>query len=263
MAAKGIFYGAGQFGLITNDGNANIQLLVTEPLEFSIDGEGSEVVAKAQRAGRTVITGASLNEQNFTATVKIESVSWTALQIAYGLAAGQSANFLDPVSKRAKINTAGEIVDVDIFATVGPPAYLVPVRASSQADDFNYAEVAPATVNTALTPKQFKIDRTNTKLVFNPSEAGKTVNYQLVKPLTVAETIGKEAAVRKFDNMSFSAIGYGNGGTEHSKIIVPEMSRISVPTLSMSGSQTALEIKYRLVQTDESEGLPFILRKLH
>jgi hypothetical protein len=261
--AKGIFYGAGQFGFVTNDGNPDVQLLVTEPLEFSVDGESSEVVAKGQRGGRTVITGASLNEQNFKAKVKIESVSWWALQIGFGLSAADSIDFKDPQIKRAKINAAGEIVDTDIVAVVGPPAYLTPVQAANQAHDFSYKEMPPATVNTALTPKQFKIDRAATKLVFNPSEAGEVVSYRVVKLLSLAETIGKEAAVRKLDNISFSAIGYGNGGTEHSKIIVPEMSRISVPSLSMSGSQTALEIEYRLVQTDQSEGLPFILRKLH
>jgi hypothetical protein len=261
--AKGIFYGAGQFGFVTNDGNPDVQLLVTEPLEFSIEGESGEVVAKAQRGGKTIISGAALNEESYKAKVKIESVSWRTLQISFGLASAQSTNFRDPQVRRAKINASGEIVDTDILSLIGPPAFATPVYAANQADDFSYSEAAPATVNTALTPKQFKIDRAANKLIFNPSEAGKTVNYHLIKILSIAETIGKEDAVRKLDNIAFSAIGYGNGGTEHSKVIVPEMSRISVPSISMSGSQTALELEYRLIQTEESASLPFIMRKLH
>jgi hypothetical protein len=261
--AKGIFFGAGQFGFITNDGNPDVQMLFTEPLEFAIEGESNEVVAKAQRGGITTITGAALNEQTYKAKVKIEAVSWRTLQIAFGMSAATSVNFKDPTVKQARISAAGEIVDTDVLATVGPPAYLVPVQAASPADDFSYTEAAPATAASALTSKQFKIDRTANKLIFNPTEAGKVVAYQVIKIIALAETIGKEAIFRKLSNVAFSAIGYGNGGTEHSKVIIPEMSLVSVPSLSMSGSQTSLDLEYRLIQTEQSEGLPFIMRKLH
>lgn len=261
--AKGIFYGAGQFGFITNDSSADVQMLFTEPLEFSIEGESNEVVAKGQRGGITTITGAALNEQNFKAKVKIEAVSWRTLQIAFGISAATSIDFRDPTVKQARISAAGEILDADVLATVGPPAFIAPVQAASPNDDFSYAEAAPAILNTALTSKQFKIDRTANKLIFNPAEAGKVVAYQVLKIIPLAETIGKEPIFRKLTNLSFSAIGYGNGGTEHSKIIVPEMSLVSVPSLSMSGSQTSLDLEYRLIQTEQSAGLPFIMRKLH
>jgi hypothetical protein len=260
---KGIFFGAGQFGFITNDGNPDVQMLFTEPLEFAIEGESNEVVAKAQRGGITTITGAALNEQNYKAKVKIEAVSWRTLQIAFGMSAATSVDFKDPTTKQARISAAGEITDTDILALAGPPAFLAPVYAASPSEDFSYAEASPTTVNTALTPKQFKVDRTANKIIFNPSEAGKIVAYQTTKIIPLAETIGQEAVFRKLDNISFSAIGYGNGGSDHSKIIVPEMSRISVPTLSMSGSQTSLELEYRLIQTEKSVGLPFIMVKKH
>jgi hypothetical protein len=260
--AKGIFYGAGQFGFVTNDGNPAQQLLVTEPLEFMVEGESNEVVAKGQRDGKTVITGSALAEENYKAKVKIEAISWRTLQIAYGLSAATSSGFSDPVVKRAKITSAGEITDPAILAIVSP-AYLVPVQVSNPDKDFSYEEMPPATLQAALTDKQFTINRTTNKLTFATSQADEVVVYRLVSLLSIAETIGKESAVRRLNNVSFSAIGYGNGGTEHSKIIVPEMSRVSVPTLSMSGSQTSFDLEYRLIQTDQSDGLPFIMRKLH
>jgi hypothetical protein len=257
--SQGLFYGSGFLCIETK--GAIKKGFFPAAIDFSLDGASEEVTAKGFVGGREVITGAALKGENYTMKLGFEALTWLTLQLVFGRLAATSLNIQSAQVRTKRIDSAGEINDPDILAVV-TPAFLAQVIATNNASDTILAEAAPATAASALTPGQFKIDRTANKLIFNPSQAGRLINYRVITQVPSIETLGLELGTEQLDLVSFSGLAYGSGGTKYGKLVVPEMARIKVPSLSFAGSATKAEVEYRVNQTDASE-LPWYIEKLH
>lgn len=256
MALQGILYGLGLPGFYSL--GASPKFWDVEPLEFAIEVASTDITAKKQVAGVTTTSGSANVENIYTAKLKVEALSWSALQFCLATAAKASTNIVLPDVKTAVISSAGEIVDTDIKVVVSPAFTSVgKVQVIDPAAETTYAAITSG----SPTSGQFKVDAAANKLIFNADQAGKTVKYRQLTQYDTITGIGFDATAEQFKSISFSGLCYGNEGA-HSKIIIPSMTLTKKAGLSLSGSQSSLELEYRLNQTADT-ALPFQLVKLH
>lgn len=256
MALQGILYGLGLPGFQTL--GAGAKFYDVEPLEFAIDVASTDITAKKQVAGVTTTSGSANVENIYTAKIKVEALSWTALQFFFTTEAKTSTDIILPDVKTAVIDGAGEITDTDIKVVVSPAFTSVgKVQVVNPAAETRYTAITSG----SPTSSQFKVDAATNKLIFNVSEAGKTVKYRQLTQYETIEGIGFDQTAVKFKSISFSGICYGNEGA-HSKILIPSMTLTKKAGISLSGQQSSLELEYRLNQTADTD-LPFQLVKLH
>jgi len=256
VALQGILYGLGLPGFYSL-GSAP-KFWDVEPLEFAIEVASTDITAKKQVAGVTTTSGSANVENIYTAKLKVEALSWSAIQFCLATAEAESTDIILPDVKTAIIDSAGEIVDPDIKVVVSP--------AFTSVGKVQVLDPAAETAYTAITSgsptsSQFLVDAANTKLVFNTNQAGKTVKYRQLTQYDTITGIGFDQTAAKFKSISFSGLCYGNEGA-HSKILIPSMTLTKKAGLSLSGSQSSLELEYRLNQTADTD-LPFQLVKLH
>jgi hypothetical protein len=255
MALQGILYGLGFPGFQALGLN---EFFDVEPLNFAINVDSTDITAKKQVGGVVTTSGSANVENIFTATVTIEAISWTALQFAFGVKAAVSTNLVLPDVKSAIIDSAGEIDDTDIKTVVSPAFTSVgKVWVVNPETETAYTPITSG----SPTSSQFRVDAAANKLLFNTSEAGKTVKYRQLTQYDTITGIGFDVTAAKFKSISFSGIAYGGDGS-HSKIIIPSMTLIQQSGISLSGEQTSLELEYRLNLT-AGRDLPFQLQKLH
>jgi hypothetical protein len=258
MAKLGLLYGSGYVGMgIINASGVVTRTIFPQLLEFSIDGEAGEVTASGMRKGVEVITGSALNKEAYKAKVGIEDVGWTELQLALGRGSEASTNIVITDVREAKIGAGGVVNDADIL-TVTSPAFSAAVTVSIVSLDKPLTEIVTGTP----TATEVKVDRTAHTLTVDASYIGKTLTYSITIQVPTADTIGLEANPDRLDSISFTGITYGNGGKPHSRITIPEMAKISAPSLSLGSSATKLEIEYRLINQPGAD-LPFYLQKLY
>jgi hypothetical protein len=255
MGLQGILYGLGLPGF-QSLGTLN-EFWDVEPVEFAINVASQDITAKKQVKGVSTVSGSANTENIYTANIKIEAISWTALQFAMGIQSAISTNLILPDVKVAKISALGEIADTDIKVVVTPAFTSV-----------GKVWVVDPNAETAFTPittgspaaGQFRVDAANNKLIFNTADAGKVVKYRQLTQKDTITGIGFEQTAARFKSINFSGLVYGNDG-EHSRIHIPNMTLIKKSGLSLSGQASSLELEYRL---NEQPGydLPFQLEYL-
>lgn len=257
MARQGIIVGVGQVGF-TNKAGVR-EFWRTRPMKIELAPENTDVQAKAFEDGKIITTGVALLESNWTAKLMVQDVGFRELVFGLGMKAALSQNIEVEGTKSAVIDGAGEVVDAELVVGV-PPAFtsVGKVFVTAPSDEVAYQAITAG----APTATQFKVEAG--KLVFNASQAGKRVAYQITSQIAgPIGTIGFEQTVSRLGAIAFNGILKGNAGTDHSRLIIPEMVAIKEPTITVGDTPTEMELEYRLIQTEESVGIPFKLVKLH
>jgi hypothetical protein len=232
MAQSQIMYGLGQPDFTTLLG----RFIYVEPLKFELTGEGGEIISEKFVSGRKVVAGSLLDGEKYKLKIGIQAASFTALAWAHGEVTKTTSTVTLPEVREARVPLVApfEIVDLDLATSAGAWAF--------QTDPIDTALILSVGAPAA---GAFQIDVTNTKLVFNAAQAGAAIAYRVFKTYTNIRSIGKEtlAAADILTQFRFGGVGYTDG--RRVRIDIPKMSRVSVPSLSLS-DVTTLECEFRL-----------------
>ena len=232
MAQSQIMYGLGKPDFTTIDG----KFIYVEPLTFELTGEGGEIISEKFVAGKKVVAGSLLAGEKYKLKIGIQAASFTALAWASGEVTKTTASIDLPEVREARVPLVSpfEIVDTDLGTSAGAWAF--------QVDPIDMPLVPSVGVPAA---GAFQVVTVGTKLVFNAAQAGAAIAYRVFKTYTNLRSIGKEAlgVTDLLNNYRFGGIGFTDG--RRVRIDIPKMSRISVPSLSLS-NVTTLEVEFRL-----------------
>lgn len=236
-----MLYGAGSLFVRTSDlsptslrGENLVHPLCIAGFELTFDDSLAE--AKCLVDGRKQISAAAITETIASMKLTFEFVDWTILQLAFDELAQSTSTIVLPVLKTATVNSSNEVVDTELTSATGVYVY----RKTPQPG--KYYEIITTGTPTA---DQAKVDTAATKLVFASSEAGAVVQYTVNKTYTTIESIGKESTYDKFGKLSFSGIISGTEFSTGMQIVVPQLSRVSTPALTITGELARLEIDFR------------------
>ena len=232
MAQAQIMYGLGQPDFTTLAG----RFIYVEPLKFDLTGEGGEIISEKFVAGKKVIAGSLLAGEKYKLKVGIQAASFTALAWAHGEVTKTTSNITLPEVREARVPLVApfEVVDADLATSAGAWVF--------QVDPIDTALIISVAAPAA---GAFQVDVPGTKLVFNAAQAGASIVYRVFKTYANVRSIGKEtlAAADLLSQFRFGGVGYTDG--RRVRIDIPKMSRISVPSLSLS-DVTTLEVEFRL-----------------
>lgn len=236
-----MLYGAGSLFIQTGDlgpsslrGENLIHPLCIAGFELTFNDSLAE--AKCLVDGRKQISAAAITESIASMKLTFEFVDWTILQLAFDEIAQSTSSIVLPVLKTATVSSANEIVDTALTSATGVYVY----KKTPQPGKY-YKVITTGTP----TADQVKVDTTGTKLVFASSEAGAVVQYSVRKTYTTIESIGKESTYDKFGKLAFSGIISGTEFAAGMQIVVPQLSRVSTPALTITGELAKLEIDFR------------------
>jgi hypothetical protein len=232
MTASGqILSGMGRFDFSTKSTG---KLIPVEPMEFTLEGAAETQKARKFKDGTLVTSGTVISSTEYTMTVGIEAASWLALQFAYGELAGVTASASLPELRYGTVPaTPFEVVDADIASGN--------VQVTLLGD-----EPEPLAVITTGTVAdgQVRVDTAANKLIFHSSDAGKSFAYRLFKTYTNLQSIGVETVYEVLSSFSFSGLLYTGEGLV--KLVIPEISKIGVPTLNPA-EVTKLDVEFELL----------------
>ena len=232
--------GFGRF-VFKNLNTVTPQSRFTEPVSIQINNNSTEIVSYKMVNGKKVVAGAKQLQDENTAVIQIEAASWEAMEIAFGLESAESAS-LDLWEMRTKtIPTSGaaEITDADIATALGVQAVVV--------ESGSWGNSGALTLIASGSPAagQYRVDATNSKILFNAAQAGATIAYPLIKNYTTLRTIGKESTAARLNNVGFEALVYSESNQNY-KLVVPKMIRTKSVSLDL-GEKSVFELEYRLV----------------
>ena len=247
-----MFYGAGKLGILSRDLDANSirgeQLLLPACIaQFELTPDTNLAEARCLEDGRRQITAAQITEEIWTLTLTFEKAGWN--EIAFGLdeIPSTSTNVGFPLVKSAMVDSAGEIVDADILTTDDIRAY--------------ESSPTPTFLNKIALPGppvegEFAVD--TGKLVFPTSKAGSIVSYNVTQNYSSIETIGKAPDFDRFGRLIFTGQIFTTEDNLPLQIQVLQLSRISTPSISITGDLSELTIEFR-AGVPAGERYPFVL----
>lgn len=237
-----MLYGAGSLFLQSKDLDATSLRgeNLFHPLSiasFELVFEDNNIEAKALIDGKRQIVAAAISESIATLTLTFEYMDWQTLGLAFDEVTGTSSGITLPQFK-SKIAVAdvdsADIVDagVTVGMVVGEDI-LVYVASKGSWGDRKYLKAAD-------------VDVVAGKLKLPIIYDGAVIQYSIPKTYTSIETIGVEANYDKYGKLMFQGVV---SGTEFGKkgmgIIVPELSRISTPQLTVNGDLAEMSVEFR------------------
>jgi hypothetical protein len=256
-----MLYGAGSLILKSRDLNLEDTLRqenLIHPLSiasFELTFEDQNIEAKALIGGKRQIVAAAISESIATLKLTFEYLDWNTIGLAYDELPSMSTNVTLPQirSKIAVSPTPGdeaEIADTDLPASIlNADDYLVYVSSRGPAYDRKYLKVistADGGTIAAVDPNTVLIDNTAKKLILDPIYNGAIIQYTIPKTYTSIETFGVESEYDSYGDLIFQGIV---AGTEFGKsgmgIVIPKLSRISSPGLTVNGDLATMEVEFR------------------
>lgn len=245
--ANEILYGAGAPVIETTQLQTN-ELLPIEPMSIEISGESDSLTSQKFAEGLLVTAGSVQSSQSFTMTIGIQAIDWVTMQFAYGLKSAVTATVDLPVMRYATIPSTSpyEIVDTDITTDQVRVAFVGGAALTA-------TESTPAT-------GEFEVDTASTKLVFATADAGKAIAYRVLKTYTNIRSIGAESAVTPLRAFEFYGTVF-NGNGDRYGLKIPNMSRLGIPTLSLTGDAAQFDLEFELI-VGAGKLLPFELYDL-
>lgn len=258
-----MLYGAGSIMLLSKElsldaaigGNIMFPGLVAS---FGLTFQDQNAEAKALVAGKRQIVAAAITESIATLQLNFEYQDWQTLQFAFDELAGTTSSVDLPALYTGTADSSG---------LVNFPTNSIPTNAVLGKDLFFYVAsrgpwgdrgfVALDTANGADEPYNTNegsfinvaesITKGATSAVKLPAiYAGAVVQMTANKTHSSIETIGVEAEYSSWGKLIFSGV---LNGTEFdgrgAQIIVPEISRIATPQITVNGSLTEMQIQFR------------------
>jgi hypothetical protein len=253
-----MLYGAGS--LFVQSKELNVDSLRGENLihplsiaSFSLAFETNNIEAKALIDGKRQIVAAAISEDIATLTLTFEYLDWQNLQFLYDEVASVSTGVTLPQlkSKTATLGTGvAEVADADILAghVVGEDI-LVYVASRGSWGDRKYLAAADVTVSAG-------------KIAIDDIYAGAVIQYSVPKTYASIETIGVESEYDQFGKLMFQGVVSGTEfGRAGMGIIIPELSRISTPEITINGDLSELTLEMR-ASVPVGQRRPYMLYKL-
>lgn len=237
-----MLYGAGS--LFVQSKELNVDSLRGENLihslaiaSFSLAFEDNNIEAKALIDGRRQIVAAAISESIATLTLTFEYMDWQTLGLAFDEIAGVSTGVTLPQLK-SKTATLGsgvaEVADAEILAghVVGEDI-LVYVASRGSWGDRKYLTRADVTVSAG-------------KIAIDDIYAGAVIQYSVPKTYDSIETIGVESEYDQFGKLVFQGVVSGTEfGRSGMGILIPELSRVSTPELTVNGDLAEMTVEFR------------------
>lgn len=250
-----MLFGAGSLLFVSkelaNNGSVHGEDLLYPPClsSFELNGEANFLEAKCLVDGKIATVAAAINEEVYTFTVTTQFTDWQALQFAYDELSQQSANVVLPSLKISTVgaDTADTIADADIVAG-NLASVKVYVNSQGSWGDRRFLKV----IDTGVPTVDEVLVAAGT-LTFNSAFNGATVQYIVDKTYSSAETIGLESSFDRMGKLEFWGLAYGTEFQVPVPIRIPDLSRISIPTLSVNGDITELTVEFR-ANVDTSRG---------
>lgn len=253
-----MLYGAGS--LFIQSKELNVDSLRGENLihplaiaSFALAFETNNIEAKALIDGKRQIVAAAISEDIATLTLTFEYSDWQTIGFAFDEIASVSTGVTLPQlkSKTATLGTGvAEVADAEILAghVVGEDI-LVYVASRGSWGDRKYLTAADVTVSAG-------------KIAIDDIYAGAVIQYSVPKTYASVETIGVESEYDQFGKLLFQGVVSGTEfGRAGMGIIIPELSRISTPELSVTSDLVEMTVEFR-ASVPVGQRKPYQLYKL-
>lgn len=239
-----MLYGAGNLLFLSKElGVSSIrgESLLYPPLlaSFELTSDSNLLEAKALIGGRKQVVAAAINEETWTMNTSTEFVDWTSLQFGLDELAQTSSDIVVPQLKSAAVGAANTIVDDDL--TTGADNDVRVYKATYGTKGrlfFKVVATAPAAAD--------EVQLGAGLLTFHSSIAvGEQIQYTTLKAYDSMETIGVENEADSWGRLEFWGLAYGTEFPGQMLIRVPSLSRISVPSISVAGDVSTLDVEFR------------------
>lgn len=254
-----MLYGVGQTVITTTDLDANSlrgeNALFPQCLaSFEMNVDTTSADAMCMKKGVMTTTASALTGETFTLSLNYQFNDWLNLQLLLGELATTEAITI-PVVKTGIVvlDTEYKIVDADVQVAVAST-----VLATNVTDG-----VQLVATDTPGTPASGDFEVVAGELHFNADMLGKTVEYTVAKAYSSIEAIGVALEADLLNNLSFiGLIASTVDGVDGYQLVVPQLVRISTPTITLSGDTAELTVEYRMV-TPPGKRKPFNLYRLN
>ena len=205
------------------------------------------------KKGILLTTASAITAETFSLNLTYQFNDWVNLQLLFGEIASTEANVSLPVAKAQEIPAGLTLTDADI---VGQAA-TVCVTDVTNGILLNVV-LAPAVPGA----NEVAVDDVAGTLVFNASQSGATVEYVVDKVYTSVDAIGVADDVDFLTNLAFTGlIASTPDGVEGYQIVMPQLERITTPTITLSGDVAEITIEYRAI-VPAGKRKPFELYRL-
>ncbi len=226
--------GVGQLAIITRSLNAtgfaqNI-MFPGQFYNFDYNIESQVKEAKAWVNGKRVTVSSAIGEETYTLALSFQYLDWSHLGFAYDEIPQNSSNVKLPIMKSVVVPTTApfEIPDIDISTAnaVSVKAYV------SQRGNWGEAGYRKQSATATPAVKEFAVDTTAKKLIFNATDSGAPVQYFVEKTFSTLPSIGYETNAYGFGSLSFVGVGRGPEFPNGVFINIPSATRKKAPSLT-------------------------------
>lgn len=241
-----MLYGAGNLCLLSRDLTATTlgqELLFPGNIaSFTLTPNVTQQKAKALIGGKRQTVASQITEEEWVLRLTFEYLDWSTLQFVFDERASKATAITWGEVRVAKVPSAApyEVTDADITAANAAKvtAYLSS-KGSYGKPKFlkNTLAVAPADAT------EVGVVGASGKLVFNAALAGAYVTYNVPVAKTV-DSIGETATAAGFGALQFSGVGYTTETAKPVGILVPNITRNSAPTLTVTGEKATFEVSF-------------------
>lgn len=226
--------------LSTNGSTRGEELLFPNCLStFEMNVDTSFLEAKCLEGGRIVTVASQISEEVYTLNTVTQFVDFNTLSYAYDEQTQQKTNIVIPQLKSATVDATGTITDSDITAA---NAGSVLVYRNSRGTWGDRKFLSSVTTPGSPTVDEFEVDGTANTITTDVANAGAVFTYQLDRTYASIDTIGLGNG-EKYGRLEFWGLAYTTEGVF--QVHIPQMSRISTPSLTVNGSVTELTIEFR------------------
>ena len=261
-----MLFGAGQLIFVTKDLAENDSIrgenLLYPPLlaTFEMTPEVNNLEARALIAGKRQIVAAAIAEETWTLNTTAEYADWQSFQFMYDELAQVSSNIRLPIVKSRVIPDTLSFVDNDVSAddiTNGDVLVYKSSRGTNGRAFMKVVTAAPA----AFDEVQVTNDGTDTTFTFFAGMATQRVQYLGYKTYSSIQTIGEEADFDEWGRLEFWGRCYGTEFPGQMLLRVMDLSRISIPTISVTGEISEIQVEFR-ASVPAGERKPYKLYEL-
>lgn len=240
-----MFYGAGSLYMVSKDLGADSLRgeNILHPLSiasFELSFEDNNIEAKALIDGKRQVVASAISESIATLKLTYEYMDWQTLGIAFADELASSSTNIVWNSLRSNnallngLGDAAEVADADIAGTeVIGEDILVYVASKGPWGDRKYLKAADVTAVAG-------------KLELDPMYEGAIIQYSVSENYSAIETIGLEKNYDSIGALHFQGVVAGTEfGNKGMGIVIPKITRISTPAITVNGDMAELEVEYR------------------
>jgi len=234
-----MLYGAGQLVLISKGLSSEVIGGSPFGVNFALPGliasfeltfNDQLAEAKALVGGKRQIVAAAITESIATLSLTFEYMDWNTLQMAFDEVSAKTSSVKLPITSTVKLDNSGNYSGAipGVTGTLG-------------VDYFVYRATRTGTVDRSYSPN---ITVTANSIAGGePYEVIQVIGYQTV---TDVASIGDTTEFASFGKLIFSGILAGTEVNSNGiQIVVPELSRVSTPQLSVTGDKQTMKVDFR------------------